>query len=184
MLRSRNLTTPFCVTGWVAAASLFLIGCEPHSSTDASPRQSARPSPPQLWSIGISGNQVESRSIQICADERVRSGFTSFTIAVGKQPCIAAEIKIHGMDKNYRCKIGDNEFGVSTTVTGDIDHEFTVSSTAINLDTRNTVYNRILRFRLLGACPAGRKVGQATDQNGNRVAATFIEGSDQLYVPK
>ncbi len=84
-------------------------------------------------------------------------------------------------NQNYKCQISGQEFGVVTNVIGHYPEEFTASSTVVDIDAQRTVYSRSLHFDHVGRCPAGWRVGQATDQSGKRVSAAFIAGTDTAY---
>ena len=165
----------------LAAGMLWLFGSPPPISEAAA--RTAGP-PPELWSIRVWGEAKPSRAIKICADGKLRAGFTSLAADFGGAPCAIASLQQHSWGQTYKCTVGDKEFGVSTTVDGARDRVFIARSSVTDLDTAQTVYARSLRFERLGLCPQGWPVGDATDQQGRRVTAAYMDGSSLPAYPK
>ena len=165
----------FAVVAAVAVTAEALAGCGP-SGRMAAPPPPAQP--PQLWSIEVPGEQNPGRAVKLCADEHLRSGFTSLSVSIGGQPCAMNDLHRRPTGQNYKCIVGGDEFGVTTNVQGDVAKDFIASSVVTDIDAAKTIYSRTLRFRLLGPCPAGWPIGDATDQQGKRVPAAFIDGTD------
>jgi hypothetical protein len=84
-------------------------------------------------------------------------------------------------NQSYKCRINGQEFGVATNINGRYPEDFTASSTVVDLDSQRSVYSRSLHFSHLGRCPPGWKVGEATDQEGKRVPAAFVVGTNTVY---
>jgi len=139
--------------------------------------------PPELWSIKVWGEPNPGRVIEICVDDKLRSGFTSLAADFGGTPCLIASLQRHDWGQNYKCNVGYREFGVSTTVSGARDHDFIARSSVTDLDTAKTLYARALRFQRLGRCPKGWPVGDATNQQGRRVVAAYMDGSKAPAYP-
>jgi hypothetical protein len=129
--------------------------------------------PPQLWSIAVVEEPNPGRPVRLCADQMIRSGFIVRALSMAGQPCVTMSLKL-----NYRCTIAGRAFGVSTLISGDPARLFTVRASVTDLDRGSTVYRRALSFRLLGACPQGWAIGDATDQSGRRGIAAFVAGTD------
>ena len=164
----------------LAAGMAWLFGSPPPISKVAA--RTPGP-PPELWSVRVWGEARPGRAIRICTDGKLRTGFTSLAADVGGAPCVIASLHKHSWGQTYKCTVGDREFGVSTTVDGARDRDFVARSSVTDLDTARTVYARALRFERLGLCPQGWPVGDATDQQGRRVTAAFMDGSSQPAYP-
>ena len=115
----------------------------------------------------------------MCADQMIRSGFIIRALSTAGQPCVTASLKL-----NYRCTIAGHALGVSTLISGDLARLFIVRASVTDLDRGATVYRRALSFRLLGACPKGWAIGDATDQSGRRGIAAFVAGTDTPAYPR
>lgn len=169
------------VTGAVLATGmLWTVGSVPLVTT-AAPRTTA--GPPELWSIQVWGERKPGRAIRLCTDGRLRTGFASLAADFGGRPCAIASLQKHSWGQTYKCTVGDKAFGVSTTVDGARDHDFIARSSVTDLDTARTVYARALRFERLGPCPRDWRVGEATDQQGRRATAAFMDGTSQPAYP-
>ncbi len=147
-----------------AAGAILLAGGG--ASSAAAPAAPAPP--PQLWSMEVVAERAPGRPVQICVDKRLRSGFATFTFQFGGKPCAIDHIYRRATGQNYKCSIGDKQYGVATTLQGATDSDFTASTAVTDLDTSKTVYSRVMRYRRLGPCPSGWPVGDATDQSGRR----------------
>ncbi len=139
--------------------------------------------PPELWSIKVWGEARPGRAIRICADGQLRAGFTSLAADFGGTPCAIASLQKHSWGQTVKFTLCDKVFGGSTTVDGARDRVFIARSSVTDLDTAETVYARALRFERLGPCPPGWPVGDATDQQGRRATAAYMDGSDLPAYP-
>jgi len=108
----------------------------------------------------------------ICANSRIVQGFSTITPSFGGKSCerqapdgdlIPTE---HG--SRYRCHLNETVYAVSSGQVGDPARNFLVSASVHPLTGDGPDYARDMRFRRLGACPAGWRTGEATDQQGRR----------------
>jgi hypothetical protein len=142
-----------------AAAVVALSACDDGAQTARAVAQwrerQARIDPPQLWSVQAVHEAHGGKAVLICADSELRSGFTSVIPAFGKVHCAReTDTKVEAAPSpNYRCMLGGAEYAVATSVKGDRGRDFEADSTILR--DGQTVYARILRFRRVGACPAG-----------------------------
>jgi hypothetical protein len=135
--------------------------------------------PPQLWSMQVWGEPHPGHAIKICADARLRAGFALRSLQSAGRPC-----PTYSLSLNYKCHIDGREFGLSTLLTGDLNRDFVAHSSVTDIDAQKTVYNRALRFKLLGVCPKGWPIGDATNQQGKRVVAAFVAGTNDPAYPR
>jgi hypothetical protein len=164
----------------LAAALLAgLAGCD-ETGTAQIQRLKAdirRGDPPALWSIEVAGQRPGDpplgRPVLICANRQIVSGFFSIVPAVGGEDCrrLARELTPTGNGFRYRCRLKGVDYAVSSVIAGDAHRDFTVASSAYPILEDGPEYSRSLRFRRQGGCPPGWRVGEATNQKGERTQA-------------
>ncbi len=157
----------------LAFLSLSLIACDDGGAEQAILQRKAelrRADPPALWSVDVVGEEAAGLPIQICANSRVVSGFSSILPTVAGKPCLSMEGMIpteNGV--RFRCRVDGVTYAISSATVGDPKQRFDVSSSAHAISEDRPAYARTLRFtRLANACPTGWKVGEATDRQGVR----------------
>jgi hypothetical protein len=164
-----------------ACLSIALVcaagGCAKQTAAAAAPR---RP-PPQFWLVQSVGAGANVRPVRLCVDPLLRAGFTSFRVNLGKEACMADNLTSDASHETYRCTIAGTEYGAVTTWSRPGPDQLVVSSTLVDLDDSTTVFARTLRYSRLGPCPAGWRVGEATDQQGRRVSAAFVGDTTTPY---
>jgi hypothetical protein len=141
-----------------AAAVVALSACDDGAQTARAVAQwrerQARIDPPQLWSV-----------------QAVHEAHGGKAVLFGKVHCAReTDTKVEAAPSpNYRCMLGGAEYAVATSVKGDRGRDFEADSTILR--DGQTVYARILRFRRVGACPAGWNVGDTTNQKGQHLSS-------------
>ena len=159
----------------LSAAALALGACDDGQRAEqAAARwraQQARVDPPQLWSAQTVGEAHGGRPVLICADSVLRAGFGSVIPSSGEVLCArdTAGAAASAPPAVYRCSLGGVKYAVATATTGDLARDFEARSSITRRDGV-TVYARTLRFRRVGACPAGWNVGDTTNQKGEHVS--------------
>ncbi len=156
-------------------ASVMLAACNYEDETrrfEAMNADYARHHPPSLWSIAVVGERDNGRPVLICASERMILGFTTIEPFAGGRECqhTTDTLKTE-TGSRFKCRINAVEYAVSSAVSGDLNREFQVASSAYPVLDPGPQYARTLRFRHIGACPAGWGEGQATDQRGQLTTA-------------
>jgi hypothetical protein len=132
--------------------------------------------PPQLWSAQMTGPRPAGRAVMICTDRQLRNGFVRPQPEAAGQSCIGfGEVVATRSGSVFRCRIGERRFAVYSLVQGDRSRDFTSSFTIRPLDENGPEYRQVVRYRRLGACPAGWDLGDATDQQGRRVRVTAAQ---------
>lgn len=156
----------------VALGAGVLAGCDDGGEARMEARirvAQAASDPPQLWSAQVVGETHNGRPVLICADKRLRSGFTSVNPAHGARNC-ARLGEPTTLGAPYRCVLDGTIYGVASTVVGDRSRDFQVGSTIRPLVGQGADYARTLRFRFVAErCPTGWNVGDTTDQQGRHV---------------
>lgn len=132
----------------------------------------ARADPPQLWSVAVEGQANNGRPIQVCTDGPLRDGFRTIVPAIGGRECLRPgdAPSTTGANSHYKCQLDGVDYGVSTSLLGDPKRDFTTVSSITPLNGGAPSVRR-LHYRAAGACPAGWKVGDATNQRGEKVSA-------------
>lgn len=132
---------------------------------------------PELWQIEALPSPAGWKPVRICADVRIRSGFTHPGAAVGGKPCRPIEFPVETPERaRQRCTVNGQTIGQSAIHSGDLSRDFTTTFTYVNLDRSladldAATYTQTLSFRRLGPCPEGWQVGEHTDRHGRRQAA-------------
>jgi hypothetical protein len=135
---------------------------------------------PELWSIEALPAPAGWRPVTICADVRMRSGFTHAGASVGADPCrpVGWPVETPGRTAQ-QCTVRGQTIGQSATYRGDLARDFTTTFTYVHLDRQlaggaGGTYSQTLRFRRLGPCPEGWRIGDHTDRHGRRQADARI----------
>jgi hypothetical protein len=160
---------------WLQAAAgaagliVGLAACHaaPSTSDELIARQKAL-DPPQLWLAQVLGEGGKVKgSVFICADGGMREAFTRARAEVNGQPCVDAtspRIKPNGW--RLRCTAHGRSFSVSSVTVGDLQQDFLVDFALTeqvyfggdDAPTPQSV-RQIRRFRHVGACPLGWRIG-------------------------
>lgn len=136
---------------------------------DAIGRRAAAADPPQLWSIEVvdASARPGDRPIEICADSLIRTGFIAQHAQAGDYPCqVDRAPVITAASASMRCVIGDRQYAIYNAASGDLSRDFQVKFTMRSIGGDDVYLTQTRRYRYLGACPAGWKVGDATDRYG------------------
>jgi hypothetical protein len=150
--------------GLKALPPLLLLGlaaCAAEHDADAGV-VARRPDPPQLWLVQVIGkNGMAAASTYVCADTPLREAFVR-TPQVEGAPCTdVTRLLLRDHEWALRCQARGRQFAVSTQTLGDVTQDF-------RLDSQLTPVVRLpgieplreaRRFRHLGPCPAGWRVG-------------------------
>ncbi|MDB5441735.1 MAG: hypothetical protein JWP73_111 [Phenylobacterium sp.] len=154
--RARRLA-PVLAAG---ACALNLAACDLTPDARRAARQ-AQIDPPRLWlaeAVGPSGRVL--RAVEVCADRRLHEGFARADPEVNDQPCratspIVSKPGLYAM----RCEAVGQSFAVAVTSEGDLRRDFKVRYALTPLESGRGPFVQTLRYRLLGSCPAGWRIG-------------------------
>jgi hypothetical protein len=150
-----------------AAAALALAACDGRGDGEEA-RLAARQAaldPPQLWQAqAVIGRGIVLRTVRICADQKLRDSFQRAEPEVNAEPCRAfgAVVTEPGLYA-LRCTAAGHRFGVTVTTRGDMDRAFEVSYAVAPLDLDRGPFIQKVRYRMLGACPAGWRIGDQSE---------------------
>lgn len=144
------------------APALFLLlpACgEPRAEARVAAAQ-MEADPPQLWLAQAMEGERVTGEVLVCADRVLRDGFARANAEVGGQPCLPFK---DGVERPglyaVRCQLGGRNFGLTVNRAGDPEADFTIRFAMKALDGTGAEARSVRRFRRLGACPAGWRIG-------------------------
>ena len=157
-----------------AAARLGLVGltgCDVGRANSTESRiltRQATIDPPQLWRVEVLGDAGAVRAaVYVCADAAVRETFTRTRAEVNGAPCRDAtspKIADHGWA--LVCVAEGRPYAVSASTIGDTAQDFRlnfgltqIDDTPAGLGPGHLAVRQSRRFRRIGACPAGWRIG-------------------------
>lgn len=156
-LTARRLA-PALLAAW---AALNLAGCHQPTGKDLIVARAATLDPPQLWRAEVLDRDGRVQAaVRVCVDSVLRQGLTRANAEVNGQACVGegATVSRPGLYA-IQCKAGGRKFAVWTTSWGDPANDVTVSFAASALDGSHQAVSQLRRYRKLGPCPAGWRVG-------------------------
>lgn len=163
--------------GGAAGLVVGLGACNaaPSTADELAARQAAI-DPPQLWLAQVLGEGGTVKgSVFVCADSALREGFTRARAEINGRPCVDAtspRVKPNGW--TLRCTVGGRGYAVSSVTVGDLQQDFLVNFSLVELTSflvgkhpNFTIQTepppqsvrQVRRFRRIGACPSGWRIG-------------------------
>lgn len=139
---------------------LPLLACaEPRAEARVAAAQMAA-DPPQLWLAQALDGERVSGEVMVCVDRVMRDGFARANAEVAGQPCLPFRdaVETPGLYA-VRCQLGGRTFGLTVNRTGDPERDFTIRFALKALDGTGDAAAQARRFRKVGACPAGWRIG-------------------------
>lgn len=142
-------------------SALALAGCggQDRLQTRLEAQQAAI-DPPALWRVEAVGPDGAVAATQICADTRLREGFSRARAEAEGQVCVPAPDYVDGVDAPLTCFLGASRFLIRTYRMGDPTRDFTVLTVVRQMDGARQRVEQRLRFVRQGACPTGWIIGQ------------------------
>jgi len=156
---------PGLAAGGLAALLLLgLAACDSpgDTTTQILARQRAI-DPPQLWLVQVLGAKpAQTAAVFVCADSSLRESFVRARAEINGQVCedtTTPILKEH--EWVLSCRAHGRGFAVSASTVGDLDRDFRLNFALTPLFNKTSVgtVSQSRRFRLMGACPAGWRVG-------------------------
>ena len=154
-----------------AMAPLFLLACSEPPLTGARwVQRQARVDPLTLWRVEVVDAAEPAPAVLVCADSVLHRGFQDARPNLGGERCaVVGDPVVQGASRSLRCVSGGQRFAVVSSVTGDVSSDFTVRMHAAPAGGRSFVQTR--KYRRLGGCPEGWRIGDHTDAKGRRVSS-------------
>lgn len=171
------------VWGQGVLAALLLLGlaaCDGSRAADARlPARQPAIDPPQLWLVQVVGQKDgPAAAVFVCADAPLREAFVPARAEVNGRPCrdtTPPEAKASAW--SLRCETKGRRFAVSASTVGDLAQDFRLNLALTPYFDPPGVQavRQTRRFRRVGACPAGWKVGDQA-RPGHRPKKTRASG--------
>lgn len=166
--------------GPLAAVLPLLLGLAAcHGSHATETRLLTRPQtsdPPQLWLVQvIDEKEKATASVYVCADAPLREAFVRTRGEVNGEPCrdtTPPEEKAN--EWSLRCEADGRRFAVSSSTVGDLTQDFRLNFALTPCFDPPGVQavRQTRRFRRVGACPAGWRIGDQARPGQRPPAAT------------
>jgi hypothetical protein len=119
--------------------------------------------PPQLWLVQVGGERrAGTASVFVCADSSLREAFVRARAEVNGAPCLDTTPPLaRGNAWSLRCEAKGEAYAVSTTTLGDLTQDFRLdfALTPIEHIPGVETVRQTERFRRMGACPDGWRIG-------------------------
>lgn len=151
-------------------------GCQPEGSAIA--RRQAELDPPGLWRVEAvdAAGVRRGAGFRICADTQLRQGFIRPAPDRDGESCRMVGrpvVRTNGQD--LRCMLGGEPFGLHISVVGDRERDFHVRLSAQSL-AGGGAFEQRLRYRKLGACPPGWRIGYAARDGDAATTDALLRG--------
>lgn len=174
------MPNPLVRARWLALAlPLALAACTQQEAQARLEAQAAAVDPPTLWRVqALASDGAVTGEILVCADASMRTGFDRANAEVDGVPCVSprAGVERPGVYAN-RCLLNGRPFGLTLNRSGDPARDFTVAFALRPLDGSDAASRQVRRFRRVGGCPAGWRVGDQAHPGGrpgvNALAGTW-----------
>jgi hypothetical protein len=140
---------------------LLFAGCNAADSGNAVARRAAALDPPQLWlAEALDGQGRATASVRLCTDAVLQQGLARVRAEIDGEDCemIGAPVEHDGLYA-ARCVLNGRRYGVTADHEGDRDRDFTVRVAVTALDAPGVQAVQVRRYRKIGPCPAGWRVG-------------------------
>jgi hypothetical protein len=157
----------------IAFAALALAACDGRGDGEAA-RLAVRQAmldPAQLWQAqAVIGRGIVMRTVRICADQKLRDSFQRAEPQVNAEPCRALGPVVTGPGLYaLRCTAEGHRFGVTVTTRGDMTRAFEVNYSVAPLDVDRGPFIQTVRYRALGPCPRGWRIGDQAEVDAKGV---------------
>jgi len=152
----------------VPVLSLLAAACGgPDSEARLRARQQAV-DPSRLWRVETPAQDGRPASVRfVCADTPLRETFTRLAGEVEGVPCrvTSGPVVKPGLFA-LRCEEGGRTYAMASQTEGDAARDFKLTVSVTPLGAGVGPARAVRRFRRLGACPAGWRVGDQADAAG------------------
>src|SRR4051812_47521009 len=114
--------------------------------------------PPRLWSAAVIGGGPPAEMF-ICADSGIRDGFARTIADVNGELCLADKVVATADSYVTFCSTPERRYAVSLRTEGDRRRDFKATFILHTLEAPVVSAWQVRRYRLIGACPAGWRIG-------------------------
>jgi hypothetical protein len=150
------------IAGLAALLLLSLTACDGAQNAQA---QAVEPPPPagvsQLWQVDELGAGGKPQATMLaCVDDELRKQFLMTKTRVNGGGCIDITQPVEkSRGWALRCQMQGRWFTISSSATGDETHDFRLDVAMTPVFPDLGTAHQIRRFRRLGACPPGWRIG-------------------------
>jgi hypothetical protein len=152
--------TPYVLFAFAALGAVgLLVAFEP--TPDATERfraAQAAVDPPRLWSAEVVSG-AQPAQVYICADSGIRDGFARTIADVNGELCLADKVAATADSYVTFCSTSARRYAVSLRTEGDRGRDFKATFTLHTLEAPVVSAWQVRRYRLIGACPTGWRIG-------------------------
>ena len=150
------------IAGLAALLLLSLAACDGGQNAPAKADQPAPPpGPSQLWQVDLIGaNGKPDASTLACVDDDLRKQFLMTRARINGKGCIDITTPVErSRGWALRCQSQGRWFTISSSATGDETHDFRLDVAVSPVFPELGTVRQVRRFRRLGACPPGWRIG-------------------------
>lgn len=165
---------------WLAPVlPLALIACSSAEREASLAARAASIDPPGLWRVearDAAGEPVAA--LHVCADREMVDGFRRANAEVNGRSCLTLDGAVDRPGLYAaRCALDGRRYAVSVIQRGDPARDFTVAFAVTPLDGSDVRARQVRRFRRIGPCPTGWRIGDQAPPGGpfgvNALAGTW-----------
>lgn len=152
--------TPYVLFAMAALGAVgLLLAFEPTpDATEHFRAVQAAVDPPRLWSAAVIGGG-QSSEVFVCADSGIRDAFARTIADVNGERCLADKVTATADSYVTFCSTRARRYAVSLRTEGDRSRDFKATFNLHTLDAPVVSAWQVRRYRLIGACPAGWRIG-------------------------
>jgi hypothetical protein len=148
---------PFAIAALGAVGLLVAFQPTPDATAHVQAVQAAV-DPPRLWSATVVSGAPPAE-VYICADSVIRDGFARTIADVNGELCLADKVAATVDSYATYCSTSGRRYAVSLRTEGDRSRDFKATFTLHTLQAPIVSAWQVRRYRLIGACPAGWRIG-------------------------
>jgi hypothetical protein len=162
------MTTLFRARWLAPVLSLVLMAC---SAADREARLKAQADaidPPALWRVEVvDAGGAPAAALLVCANGDLVDGFRRANAEVSGELCLTLDGAVDrpGLYAS-RCVLNGRRFSVSVAQSGDPERDFTAAFAMTALDGSGLGARQVRRFRRIGPCPEGWRIGDQAPPGG------------------
>ncbi len=142
----------------LGAASLLALAWPTLDTTARIEAQQAAIDPPRLWSAEVVSG-AQPAQVFICADSVIRDGFSRTIADVNGELCLSDKVSATRDSYVTYCSASGRRYAVSLRTEGDRNRDFKATFSLHTLEAPVVSAWQVRRYRLIGACPVGWKIG-------------------------
>jgi hypothetical protein len=138
-----------------------LAACDAGQNPEAQAVAQPTGGPSQLWQVDVIGESGKPEATMLaCVDDALREQFLLTRAKVNGRNCFDITPPVEkSRGWALRCQTQGRWFEISSSSTGDETHDFRLDVAMTPVFPELGTVRQVRRFRRLGACPAGWRIG-------------------------